>query len=46
VVVESRLIAGGNVCAKGEVVAVQVPENMMLALLKNNGEQENIFLLI
>lgn len=34
VVVESRLIAGGNVCAKGEVVAVQVPEDIMLALLK------------
>jgi acyl-coenzyme A thioesterase PaaI-like protein len=34
VVVESRLIAGGNVCAKGEVVAVQVPEYMMQALLK------------
>ena len=34
VVVESRLIVDGNVCAKGEVVAVQVPEHMMLALLK------------
>jgi acyl-CoA thioesterase FadM len=34
VVIESRLIAGGNVCAKGEVVAVQVPEHMMRALLK------------
>lgn len=29
VVVESRLIAGGQVCATGEVVAVQIPENMM-----------------
>jgi len=29
VVVESRLIAGGKVCARGEVVAVQVPEHMM-----------------
>jgi len=28
VVVESRLIAGGKVCAQGEVVAVQMPENM------------------
>ena len=37
VVVESRLIAGGNVCATGEVVAVQVPKHMMQALLKNSG---------
>jgi acyl-coenzyme A thioesterase PaaI-like protein len=29
VVVESRLIAGGQVCARGEVVAVQLPEHMM-----------------
>jgi acyl-CoA thioesterase FadM len=29
VVVESRLIAGGQICATGEVVAVQVPEHMM-----------------
>lgn len=28
VVVESTLSAGGNVCAKGEVVAVQMPETM------------------
>lgn len=28
VVVESTLSAAGNVCAKGEVVAVQMPENM------------------
>lgn len=34
VVVESRLIAGGNVCVKGEVVAVQVPDHMMQVLLK------------
>jgi len=34
VVVESTLSAGGSVCARGEVVAVQVPEHMMLALLK------------
>jgi acyl-coenzyme A thioesterase PaaI-like protein len=34
VVVESTLIAGGNVCARGEVVAVQMPEHMMLSLLK------------
>lgn len=34
VVVESTLSAGGNVCARGEVVAVQVPEHMMQALLK------------
>jgi acyl-coenzyme A thioesterase PaaI-like protein len=34
VVVESRLIAGGKVCATGEVVAVQAPEHMMQALLK------------
>lgn len=29
VVVSSRLIAAGQVCARGEVVAVQVPENFM-----------------
>ncbi len=29
VVIESRLIAGGKVCARGEMVAVQVPENLM-----------------
>jgi len=28
VVVESQLIAGGKVCAKGEVIAVQMPESM------------------
>lgn len=28
VVVTSELIAGGEVCARGEVVAVQMPENM------------------
>ncbi|HOW56763.1 MAG TPA: PaaI family thioesterase [Smithellaceae bacterium] len=36
VVVESRLIAGGNVCAQGEVVAVQIPENMIPELFKRN----------
>jgi acyl-CoA thioesterase FadM len=34
VVVESILSAGGKVCARGELIAVQVPEEMMLALLK------------
>ena len=29
VVVVSQLIAGGKVCARGEVVAVQVPENFL-----------------
>jgi acyl-coenzyme A thioesterase PaaI-like protein len=29
VVVSSELIAGGRVCAKGEVVAVQVPDNFI-----------------
>jgi acyl-CoA thioesterase FadM len=29
VIVESWLIAGGQICARGEVVAVQVPEHMM-----------------
>jgi acyl-CoA thioesterase FadM len=29
VVVASELIAGGQVCARGEVVAVQVPEHLM-----------------
>ena len=38
VVVESRLIAGGKVCATGEVVAVQIPEHMMPATTRNNGE--------
>lgn len=28
VVVESRLIAGGEICATGEVVAVQIPEHL------------------
>lgn len=28
VIVESRLIAGGKICATGEVVAIQVPEKM------------------
>lgn len=31
VIVASRLIAEGNICARGEVVAVQMPENMMPA---------------
>jgi acyl-CoA thioesterase FadM len=34
VVVESWLIAGGQICARGEVVAVQVPEHMMPGGLK------------
>ncbi|MFZ3104034.1 MAG: PaaI family thioesterase [Smithella sp.] len=34
VVIESKLIAGGQVCATGEVVAVQVPENLMEELFK------------
>lgn len=34
VVVESRLIANGQVCATGEVVAVQVPEDLMETLIK------------
>jgi len=34
VVVESRLIANGKVCATGEVVAVQMPEKMMPANTK------------
>ena len=38
VVVESRLIAGGNVCATGEVVAVQIPEHMMPATPKDNSK--------
>jgi acyl-coenzyme A thioesterase PaaI-like protein len=29
VVIDSRLLAAGEVCATGEVVAVQVPENLM-----------------
>lgn len=28
VVVEARLLAEGKVCAQGEVVAAQMPENM------------------
>ena len=38
VVVESRLIACGKVCATGEVVAVQMPENMMPANLKKQSD--------
>ncbi|HOU51325.1 MAG: PaaI family thioesterase [Smithella sp.] len=34
VVIESKLLAKGQVCATGEVVAVQVPEDLMEALLK------------
>jgi acyl-coenzyme A thioesterase PaaI-like protein len=34
VVVESRLVAGGQVCARGEVVAVQLPENVLTAAMK------------
>lgn len=34
VVVESRLIADGKVCAQGEVVAVQVPEHLMPGKIK------------
>ena len=29
VIVEAWLIAGGQICARGEVVAIQVPEHMM-----------------
>jgi acyl-CoA thioesterase FadM len=29
VIVESRLIANGEVCARGEVVAVQMPEHLL-----------------
>jgi acyl-coenzyme A thioesterase PaaI-like protein len=35
VVVESQLIAGGKVCAEGEVVAVQMPESMTTVHLEN-----------
>ncbi|MGV8058757.1 MAG: PaaI family thioesterase [Smithellaceae bacterium] len=38
VIVESWLIAGGNVCARGEVVAIQVPEHMMPAALNNKAD--------
>ncbi len=34
VVVESRLLAEGKICAQGEVVAVQMPENMRPGELK------------
>ena len=34
VIVEAWLIAGGQICARGEVVAVQVPEHMMPANTK------------
>ncbi len=34
VVIESKLMAKGQVCATGAVVAVQVPEDLMEALLK------------
>jgi acyl-coenzyme A thioesterase PaaI-like protein len=34
VVVESWLIAGGQICARGEVVAIQLPEHMMPTNMK------------
>jgi len=34
VVIESKLMAKGQVCATGEVIAVQVPEDLLEALLK------------
>jgi acyl-CoA thioesterase FadM len=34
VIVEAWLIAGGQICARGEVVAVQVPEHMMPTNMK------------
>jgi acyl-coenzyme A thioesterase PaaI-like protein len=36
VIVESSLSAGGNVCARGQVVAVQVPEHLMPAEMKRD----------
>ena len=36
VVIASRLMADGQVCATGEVVAVQVPESMLDDLMKGN----------
>jgi hypothetical protein len=32
--VEAWLIAGGQICARGEVVAIQVPEHMMPTNMK------------
>jgi acyl-coenzyme A thioesterase PaaI-like protein len=34
VVIEAWLIAGGQICARGEVVAIQVPEHMMPTNIK------------
>jgi acyl-coenzyme A thioesterase PaaI-like protein len=34
VIVESWLIAGGQTCARGEVIAIQVPEHMMPTNIK------------
>ena len=34
VIVESWLIAGGQICARGEVVAIQLPEHMMPTNMK------------
>lgn len=39
VVVETRLLANGDVCAKGEVVAVQVPEDFFKALNSEGSDQ-------
>jgi len=36
VIVESRLLAGGKVCARGEVVAVQVPQYLTPAEIKKD----------
>jgi acyl-coenzyme A thioesterase PaaI-like protein len=40
VIVESRLIAGGKVCATGEVVAVQIPEQMKPSDVRKNMSEE------
>lgn len=41
VIIESKLIANNQVCATGEVVAIQVPENLMPAGSKQTDAEKN-----
>lgn len=42
VVVASALSANGKVCARGEVVAVQVPEHLIPGHPENRGQSQNM----
>jgi acyl-coenzyme A thioesterase PaaI-like protein len=37
VTLTARLLANGELCAQGEVVAVQVPDQLLLSMMKGNG---------